>query len=202
MNENIKLASALLAVTLGTGLARDVEASGTAQQAWWNRIQDLCGQAFAGTLTRFDEQQDADWIDADMVMHVRECADDEIRIPLHVGGDRSRTWVLTRTGTGIQLKHDHRHEDGSEDVLTQYGGHTRDPGTPEHQAFPADDHSKALFEKEGIPDSMHNTWHIELVPGERFSYGLKRFNRDFQATFDLGEPVELPPAPWGAGTVE
>lgn len=168
------------------------------QQAWWQHVQDLCGQAFAGALSRYDEEQDAAWVEADMVMHVRECADGEIRIPLHVGEDHSRTWVLTRAGSGIRLKHDHRHEDGSEDVLTQYGGHTSNSGDARRQEFPADDFSKDLFEREGIPDSAHNTWYMEVVPGKRFSYGLKRFNRDFRADFDLGKPVEPPPPPWGA----
>ena len=49
-------------------------------------------------------------------MHVRECSEDAIRIPFHVGEDRSRTWVVTRTANGLRLKHDHRHEDGSEEL--------------------------------------------------------------------------------------
>ena len=59
------------------------------------------------------------------VMHVRQCSDREIRIPFHVGENRSRTWVVTRTPQGLRLKHDHRHEDGTEDRVTQYGGDTR-----------------------------------------------------------------------------
>lgn len=198
MNGKRILIGAVTAAALTAWSAQDLEAAGNPHDAWWDRVQALCGQAFAGELVRYDEQQDADWVGAEMVMHVRECAEDEIRIPLHVGDDRSRTWVLTRTGTGIRLKHDHRHEDGSEDVLTQYGGHTSDKGSSRRQDFPADDFSKSLFEKEGIPDSMQNTWYMEVVPGQRFSYGLKRFNRDFRADFDLGEPVEPPLAPWGA----
>ena len=49
-----------------------------------------------------------------LVMHVRDCSADEVRIPFWVGEDHSRTWVVTRTETGLRLKHDHRHEDGSE----------------------------------------------------------------------------------------
>ena len=30
-------------------------------------------------------------------MHVRDCSERELRIPFHVGDDRSRTWVVTRT---------------------------------------------------------------------------------------------------------
>ncbi len=65
---------------------------------------------------------------ATLVMHVRECSDAEIRIPFFVDDDRSRTWVLSRTDTGLGLKHDHRHEDGTEDSVTQYGGDTAHTG--------------------------------------------------------------------------
>jgi hypothetical protein len=39
-----------------------------------------------------------------------------------VGSDRSRTWVFTKTAASVRLKQDHRHKDGSEDRVTQYGG--------------------------------------------------------------------------------
>src|SRR3712207_8407608 len=43
-----------------------------------------------------------------LVMHVRDCSPNEVRIPFHVGEDRSRTWIVTRTAAGLRLKHDHR----------------------------------------------------------------------------------------------
>ena len=64
--------------------------------------------------------------------------------------------MVTRTATGLRLKHDHRHEDGSEDSRSQYGGDSRAPGTGSRQEFPADDFSKALFQKEGIAASIAN----------------------------------------------
>ena len=100
-----------------------------------------------------------------LVMHVRECTPGEIRVPFHVGEDRSRTWVITRTDDGLRLKHDHRHEDGSPDVLTLYGGDTTTPGTATRQEFPADAESKALFERQGLKASVANVWAIEIVPG-------------------------------------
>ena len=55
-------------------------------------------------------------------MHVRSCKDKTIRIPFFVGDDKSRTWVFTMSKSNlITLKHDHRHKDGSEDKITQYG---------------------------------------------------------------------------------
>ena len=127
-------------------------------------------------------------------MHVRECSDAEIRIPFHVGDDRSRTWVITRTPDGLRLKHDHRLADGSEDEVTQYGGDTRDTGTVEWQEFAADSHTAQL-----IPAAVTNVWTVEVVPGQLFAYALRREGTDrrFRVEFDLTQPVPAPPAPWG-----
>jgi hypothetical protein len=82
-----------------------------------------CGQAYAGRITANEPASPNDPFDGKaLVMHVRTCTPGEVRIPFHVGEDRSRTWVLTRTASGLLLKHDHRHADGTEDVLTMYGG--------------------------------------------------------------------------------
>jgi hypothetical protein len=179
-----------------TAAPGDEAAFATAQDVWWERIQDLCGNAYAGEMVRFDPEMDTGWLDREVIMHVRECSPDEIRIPLHVGENRSRTWVLTRTPDGIRLKHDHRYPDGSEEESSQYGGHTVDEGTASRQVFPAGDYSKALFERLDHPDGVHNVWAMEVHPGERFSYGLTRPNREFGADFDLSRPVDAPPPPW------
>jgi hypothetical protein len=164
------------------------------QQAdFWAALQALCGQAFAGTLAE-GAPSDTAFAGKAMVMHVRECAPEEIKIPFHVGEDHSRTWVLTQTETGLRLKHDHRLSDGSEDEVTQYGGDTRDTGSATKQEFYAD-----AFTAELIPAASTNVWTVEVVPGERFSYALRREGTDrrFRVDFDLTEPVEAPPAPWG-----
>jgi hypothetical protein len=159
-------------------------------------LSTYCGQAFEGAVAS-EDPRDADWAGQTLVMHVRECSDDEIRIPLHVGEDRSRTWVVTRTEDGYRLKHDHRHEDGSEDVLTQYGGDSSTV-TATRIEFPADEFSRDLFVTEGIPDSAQNTWLMQ-IEDETFTYGLDRPGRTFRAVFDLSNPVDAPPAPWGFG---
>ena len=129
-----------------------------------------------------------------LVMHVRECGPGTVRIPFHVGNDRSRTWVLSRTDRGLRLKHDHRHEDGSEDEITQYGGDTAEGGTTSRQEFPADAHTARL-----IPEAATNVWTVEVEPGEEFVYALRREGTDrrFRIAFDLRRPVPPPPAPWG-----
>ena len=156
-----------------------------------------CGQAYAGKLVSADEV-DASFAEADIVMHIRDCSETEVRIPLHVGENRSRTWIITRTDTGLRLKHDHRHEDGEADAVTMYGGDSRADSTDPEFAFPADEFSKAMFEDEGIPDSKQNTWVVELDPSrDLFAYQMSRPNRFFRLEFDLANPVETPPPAWG-----
>lgn len=163
-------------------------------------LRELCGRAFEGRVVANEPATANDpFAGRRLVMHVRECLDDTVRVPFHVGEDRSRTWVLTRTDAGLRLKHDHRHEDGSEDVRTQYGGDTAAPGTARRQEFPADAFSKALFVRENIPQSVDNVWAMEIRPGATFVYELARPDRLFRVEFDLTKPVPPPAAPWGAG---
>ena len=167
------------------------------QHAFFERLRSLCGNAYRGRVISSDSA-DRDFAGSRLVMHVRSCSADEIRIPFHVGDDQSRTWVISRTGDGLRLKHDHRHEDGSEDVLTQYGGDSVAAGTAQRQEFPADSHSRDLFLREANPQSVTNVWSVEVAPGETFVYELRRPNRFFRVEFDLTRPVAPPPPPWGA----
>ncbi|MCU0971961.1 MAG: hypothetical protein MUF57_09295 [Gammaproteobacteria bacterium] len=179
--------------------------SSAAPDAFLAALSGLCGKAFAGRIVA-NEPAAAPGSPPDpfegksLVMHVRECTAGEIRVPFHVGDDHSRTWVITRTGNGLRLKHDHRHEDGSPDVLTMYGGDTATPGTAVRQEFPVDAESKALFERQGLKASLTNVWTIELEPGRRYVYELARPGRLFRVEFDLAKPVALPPPPWGSTT--
>ena len=111
----------------------------TPAHAFFAGLSALCGKAYAGRVVVDTPTPAKDpFAGKPLVMHVRECSADVIRIPFHVGDDRSRTWVVTRTASALRLKHDHRHQDGSEDAVTQYGGDSVDAGTAQRQAFPAD----------------------------------------------------------------
>jgi hypothetical protein len=158
-------------------------------------LRTLCGKAFEGRMVTNDAR-DADIGTQRLVMHVRTCTDGEIRIPFHVGADRSRTWVITTRDNGLSLKHDHRHQDGSEDERTQYGGDTTTTGTKIRQEFPADAFSKDLFTRTGTPNSATNVWAIEVTP-QVYMYEVRRANRHFRVEFDLTKPVPAPPPPWG-----
>jgi len=163
----------------------------------FDALSAQCGKAFKGQLVSNDAV-DADFGVSEIVMHIRECSATEIRIPLHVGENRSRTWVISKIGDGLRLKHDHRHEDGSEDAVTQYGGDTLTEGTVLRQEFPADVFSKEMFVREGLAVSVDNIWAIEVGANNKFAYELLRPNRFFRLEFNLEDPVEEPPAPWGS----
>ena len=163
--------------------------------AFWKNLRGLCGKAFEGTVA-VDSTQDPRFAGKRLVMHVRSCSANRIKIPFHVGEDRSRTWVLTRLKSGrIQLKHDHRHEDGKPDEVTMYGGTSTNVGAKDRQLFPADDQTVRV-----VPAAFGNMWWIDLKKDEEFVYNLRRMGTDrlFSVKFDLTKEVEAPPAPWGA----
>lgn len=165
------------------------------QEAFFTQLASHCGKAFAGKVVSNDSA-DADFRGKSLVMHVRECSDTELKIPFHVGDDHSRTWVISKTAQGLRLKHDHRHQDGTEDKVTMYGGDTATVGTSQKQSFPIDKESIANFMENGLTQSVTNVWHMEVTPGT-FSYLLTREARHFQVDFDLSQPQPLPPVPWG-----
>jgi len=155
----------------------------------------LCGQAFEGRV--MEAPPEDDWWDAErFVMHVRECGEGEIRIPLHVDDDRSRTWVVSHIEGGLRLKHDHRLRDGTPDSAnTDYGGDTLLPGSVWRQEFPADAYSV------GVNPARHSQlWYLEIRPEEAFVYGLRREETGlrYRVEFDLRRPVAEPPPPWGS----
>jgi hypothetical protein len=166
--------------------------AGTEAAAFWAALQPLCGQAFQGGGIHVPPADTA-FSGAPMVMHVASCTGDEIRIPFHVGDDRSRTWVLRRADGGLELKHVHRNPDGSEHGNTNYGGTTAARGTPHRQEFPADAVSVAA-----VPGRASQFWFLELYPGHRFAYGLFRAETGlhYRIEFDLTQAVTPPPPAW------
>ena len=164
-------------------------------EAFLKSISALCGKAFEGRVVSNDEV-DASFASQRLIMHVRECADDEVRVPFHVGDDRSRTWVISSIDDGLRLKHDHRHEDGEEDSVTQYGGDSHLITTTRAE-FPVDQYSIEMFSREGLTASVTNVWAVEITD-KLFAYELRRENRFFRVEFDLSSAVATPPPPWGA----
>ncbi|WP_337841319.1 hypothetical protein [Rheinheimera sp.] len=181
-------------LSLTSSMVLQAEPAAT-QQQFFTQLSALCGKAFAGTVV-VDNQPSAAF-SGPMLMHVRDCSDNEIQIPFVVGDNHSRTWIISKTRSGLRLKHQHKHQDGSDDVSTMYGGDTLDAGWAQAQSFPADAYSKDLFIRTRTPQSVGNTWHLYLYPEERFSYRLTREGREFRVDFDLTRPVALPAPAWG-----
>jgi hypothetical protein len=150
-----------------------------------------CGNAYEGRVVAAPE--DSDFIGKKLVMHVLSCEGDVVNIPFNVGDDRSRTWVLTFIDNRILLKHDHRHEDGTSDTVTMYGGMTANSGQSGIQVFPADEETRIL-----IPEASSNVWWI-TIDDSTFTYNLRRLSteRVFTIAFDLKNPVEKPEPSWG-----
>jgi hypothetical protein len=179
----------LILIFLGLGFTASAQEK-FASEKFWETLSAHCGKAYEGKLVT--PESDPRFA-GKLVMHVRSCEDGTLRIPFFVGDDRSRTWVLTMENDQIQLKHDHRHADGSEDEVTQYGGMATNTGSASTQFFPADQ-----FTADMLPAAVGNVWWI-TVDETSFTYNLRRLGADthFSVRFDLTKPVETPAAPWG-----
>ena len=144
----------------------------TNQQAFFDHVKSMCGARYEGESVFPDDPGDA-FRDQLLVAVIDSCADDEIRIPFLVGPDASRTWVLKPTAAGLQLKHDHRHEDGTPDEVTLYGGVATDSGSHLSQSFPADSYTAKL-----IPEAASNEWFLSFsADGQELTYYLERHGK-------------------------
>ncbi|WP_292069900.1 hypothetical protein [Brevundimonas sp. UBA7534] len=182
---SLAAAAALLATV---AMSAAVAQTPAPADAFMTRLNALCGQRFEGRVVTTDAA-DAKFASERLFMHVRDCSPEEVRIPFAVGQDRSRTWVVSRTAAGLRLKHDHRHEDGTTDVLHWYGGDTVNAGAAERQEFPVDAESIALFNANDAAVSTTNVWAMEVHPERMFAYELRRPNRHFRVEFDLAKPI-------------
>lgn len=189
--QKMRLNKILFSIVIFLTVQLAAQVSETPSEAFWNTLQSHCGKAYEGVLVLPEE--DEAFGGKKLVMHVRSCSDNEIKIPFFVGEDRSRTWILTKNEDIITLKHDHRHEDGTEDDVNFYGGTSSNTGKANIQFFPADVHTQQM-----IPGAATNVWWI-TIDETTFTYNLKRLGTDriFKVTMDLTKPIATPRAPWG-----
>ncbi len=186
----------LLILALGACSAKTDTPTSSSETRFTDSVRSLCGQAFNGKIVTTDAADD-EWRQENITMHVRDCSSDDIKIALHVGANRSRTWILRHEDGHLALRHDHRHEDGSPDTLTYYGGLLGEL-TETRAEFPADQSTKELFDRENIPVSKSNVWAMEIQSAQSvFAYEMRRPNRDFRIEFNTASPVSPPPVPWG-----
>lgn len=170
-------------------LAQDAPAS----IEFWYNLKNHCNKAYEGEIMAGGKEGDG-FMGEKLVMHVQSCDENVIRIPFFVGEDKSRTWVLTlQDDNRILLKHDHRHKDGTEEEVTQYGGMSPNSGLAGIQFFPADEHTAHL-----IPLASTNVWWF-TIDDVSLSYNLRRIGTDriFTVKFDLTKEVVSPGPPWG-----
>lgn len=165
----------------------------TSSEKFWTQLQAHCGKAYEGEIIAGAVEGDG-FAGEKLVMHVRSCNPNDIRIPFFVGDNKSRTWVLHLNDDKIiSLKHDHRNPDGSEEDLTQYGGTSSNVGLANLQMFPADAHTSSI-----LPAASTNVWWF-TIDETSFTYNLRRIGSDrlFSVSFDLSKTIETPDAPWG-----
>jgi len=155
------------------------------QKAFLDNLASLCGNSFRGKETFMAPGRES-WAHRDFVMHVTLCEDDRVHIPFHLDEDRSRTWMFFFEERGLRFRHDHRHEDGSPEDLTLYGGYADGHGTEFFQKFPADEYTVDLLE-----DDRGREWRVILAEDmSTFTYQLLYHGEVvFAAEFDLTSPL-------------
>lgn len=140
-----------------------------ARADFFARLTAICGATFEGASVFPREAGDA-FAGKKLMAKIASCTAGEVRVPFLVGADRSRTWIFTKSPAGLELKHDHRHDDGTPDEQTMYGGMANDKGSASAQSFEADAYTAKL-----IPAASTNVWTVTLAPdGKSMSYHLAR----------------------------
>ncbi|MCA1802090.1 MAG: hypothetical protein LC662_06490 [Rhodothermaceae bacterium] len=163
------------------------------QDAFWQNIRRHCGNAYDGRIA--DATPHYQGFTADRItIHFRNCPDTLMHISLHLDDNHSRNMLLTNMKGALRLKHDHRNQDGSEEVITQYGGDAPKPGLETRQIFPADNHTAHI-----LPERADNFWFLDLMDENTLAYGVHwpKHGHSIRMEFDLSNPVDPPPAPWG-----
>lgn len=154
-------------------------------QDFFDNLARLCGTSFAGKQV-YRSHHGSSWAHLDLTMHVSRCRPDSIFIPFRVGDDTSRTWLFVVEEGRLRFRHDHRHEDGTPEDESLYGGYANGNGTAFVQYFPADDFTANLIDGGG-----GNLWTVSI--SEDFSAFSYRLDRDgekrFQIDFDLSQPL-------------
>jgi hypothetical protein len=154
-------------------------ASATPADEFFAGLKALCGQSFVGRSVADEGATGPNPFEGARIATTVQCDGDTVRMPVTVGDDTSRTWVVTNDP--LTLRHDHRHADGTPDAVTQYGGAASARGTAQRQEFPADAASRAMFEREGLAVSTSNVWTLEIGPV--LVYELNRPGRHFRLEF-------------------
>lgn len=184
------MAVAMIAVSCGTSPKSNDSAAEPqlteAERAFMDKLASLCGKSFEGRETYMQEGRES-WAHKHFVMHVTLCEENAVHIPFHLDDDHSRTWMFLVEDGQLRFRHDHRHEDGTPEDQTLYGGYSDGKGNAFEQYFPADEYTNELLDN----PQFGRQWDIVLSEDMSiFSYRL-RYNGEivFQADFDLTKPL-------------
>lgn len=165
----ISVRNGILVLLIAAYACSNAALADDASNAFFHSLERLCGARFEGAMTFPSTGQD-DFAGKLLVAEFNSCTTSEIRIAFAVGDDTSRTWIISRTAGGLQLQHDHRHPDGTEDAISMYGGEALPDGTASEQSFAADAHTKQL-----IPAAATNVWTLRLGKDDQtLVYDLQR----------------------------
>lgn len=134
-------------------------------------LRSKCGQRFEGGLSYAIDPK-SEFAGKKISTQVI-CNANDVRMPVLVGENRSRTWIIARTPAGLDLRHDHRHDDGTPDAVTMYGGLATQAGSALSQSFAADAYTAKL-----VPGSDTNLWTISFsADGSVLTYHLARHGK-------------------------
>jgi hypothetical protein len=164
-----------------------VEAEKSTQDLFFERFKQLEGKKFPGKEVYIQEGRES-WSHLELEMYVREWTEDVVYVPFRVGDNNSRTWTIFRQDDNrLWLRHDHRHEDGTPEDVTMYGGFTTDGSDSFKQLFPADEYTCEL-----ISYACDNEWTMMFDEEmTTFSYMLAKSGvLVIRVDFDLTSPVE------------
>lgn len=146
-------------------------APGDTRDQFMATLQGMCGQRFEGALA-YAIDPNSEFAGKRIATQV-VCTPASVRMPVAVGENRSRTWIFTRGPAGLELRHDHRHPDGTPDAVTMYGGMAQAGGTAHSQSFLADAHTARI-----VPGAETNVWTVSLSEdGNVLTYRLERHAR-------------------------
>lgn len=99
-----------------------------AEQSFLDNLASLCGKSFEARKLFLYQAGIAGPI-KNFVMHVTVCDNDKVHIPFNLNEGHSRTWMFFTDEKGLRFGHDHRHEDGTPEDLTLYGGYADGSGS-------------------------------------------------------------------------
>lgn len=179
----------IIASLMGTS----VKAAESNQDKFFDSINAHCGNAFSGSVE--DSSDSTAYNGRKFVLHIRDCSDTQIKMPLHIDDNSSRILVLTKSDGSIKLQHDHRHADGSPDALTLYGGYSSTNSTANVKDFPESAESIEITKAHAPTRTYPSVWSI-ILSSEQITYQVVRPGRTIKTTFKFTDKVTAPPKAW------